>query len=365
MTIAFRERLRTAFAPPKYIALPLSGIDVSASGVKAVRLVNGKHGLVLSDYAEVKLPQGAFADGEISDRTSVVDAIVSATRAIHISSTNAALPETKSFLFETTVTGTNADQWRTEAEQRLDELIPLPPQETDFDLVKIDLGTNGETHVVGIGFARRVVDEVLSALDQANVMARVLEGETFAMARALIPYGDISTMLIIDIGKTTTKLAVVTGRIPRFATTINIGGHALTLAVQKHFGVTETEVRKIKAQRGIVPTQGNEDYIAAMLSTVSAIRDEISVRLKYWQDKAVLNGAHEPVSRAILAGGNASLRGLPEYLEGTLQIPVSTGDVFTNLASRDTWVPSLDYTESLAYATAIGLALRDSEQLYE
>jgi len=33
--------------------------------------------------------------------------------------------------------------------------------------------------------------------------------------------------------------------------------------------------------------------------------------------------------------------------------------VFANFASRDAWVPAPDYTESLAYATAIGLALRD------
>ena len=182
------------------------------------------------------------------------------------------------------------------------------------------------------------------------------------MARALLPQGDESTALIIDIGKTTTKIAIVAGRIPRFATTIGIGGHALTLAVQKHFGVTETEARKVKSERGIVPAPENEDYLAAMLSTVSAIRDEISHCLGYWQEKASLVFAHEPVSHAILAGGNASVRGLPEYLEGSLQIPVTAGDVFTNLASRDVWVPSLDYTDSLAYATAIGLALYDHTQ---
>ena len=53
------------------------------------------------------------------------------------------------------------------------------------------------------------------------------------------------------------------------------------------------------------------------------------------------------------------MRGLPEYLEGALAIPVATGDVFTNLASREYWIPEPDYAESLAYATAIGLALRD------
>ncbi|MEK7179714.1 MAG: pilus assembly protein PilM, partial [Patescibacteria group bacterium] len=153
-------------------------------------------------------------------------------------------------------------------------------------------------------------------------------------------------------------------RIPRFATTIGIGGHALTLAVQKHFGVTEAEARKIKAERGIVPAPGNEDYLAAMLSTVSAIRDEISTRLDYWQEKAKTSATQTPVTHAILVGGNASVRGFPEYLEGALKIPVVAGDVFTNLASRDTWIPTLDYTESLAYATAIGLALRDDIQSY-
>jgi len=128
--------------------------------------------------------------------------------------------------------------------------------------------------------------------------------------------------------------------------------------------VTEAEARKIKAEHGIVPAPGNEDYLAAMLLTVSAIRDEISRRFEYWQEKAALSGMHEPVSRAILAGGNASVRGLPEYLEGSLRVPVAAGDVFTNLASRDTWIPRLDYTESLAYATAIGLALRDDAQRY-
>jgi len=53
------------------------------------------------------------------------------------------------------------------------------------------------------------------------------------------------------------------------------------------------------------------------------------------------------------------VRGLPEYLQADLQIPVELGDVFKNMASRNDWLPPLDYTESLAYGTAIGLALRE------
>lgn len=344
------------------MALPLSGIDLSTSGVKAVRLARGAQGLILSHYAQSRLPLGAFTDGDIVDRSAVVAALAVAARTADISAANVALPESKSYLFETTVEGAKRAEWRTSVEQRLDELIPLPPPETAFDIVGVGKGARGETLVAGVGFARRVVDDTLSVFDEARINVRALEDEPFAMARALLPAGDTSTALIIDVGKTTTKITIVAKLIPRFATTIGIGGHALTLAVQKHFGVTEAEARQIKADRGIVPSSGNEDYLTAMLSTVSAIRDEISTRLEYWQGKAALSGAHEPVSHAILAGGNASIRGLSEYLEGSLKIPVAVGDVFTNLASRDDWIPQLDYTESLAYATAIGLALRDVAQ---
>lgn len=364
MSFVSGERLRAAFAPPRYLAFPLSGIDLSTSGVKAVRLAEGAQGLTLASYAEERLPAGAFTDGEIVDRGAVVAALSAAAKTAGISSVNAALPESKSYLFEATTPGKKKAEWRTVIEQRIDELVPLPPPETAFDIVGVGQGGQGDTLVAGIGFARRIVDDTLSAFDQSGIEVRALEGETFAMARALLPAGDESTTLIIDVGKTTTKIAVVAKRIPRFATTIGIGGHALTLAVQKHFGVTESEARRVKAERGIVPAPGNEDYLAAMLSTVSAIRDEIATRLNYWQEKAALKGVHEQVTRAILVGGNASVRGLPEYLESALRVPVAAGNVFTNLASRDIWIPSLDYTESLAYATAIGLALRDHAQPY-
>lgn len=365
MSFVFGERLRTAFAPPRYLAAPFSGVDISTSGVKVVRLTEGAHGLTLEHYAQVRLPLGVFTDGEIIDRAAVVKAVSTATEAATISAANVSLPESKSYLFETKASGAGKSEWSIAIEQHLDELVPLPPPETAFDIVGMGRTDTGDESVVGIGFARRMVDDILSVFDEAHIPARALEEETFAMARALIPMGDTSTTLIIDVGKTTTKMAIITGHIPRFATTFGIGGHALTLAVQKHFGVTEAEARKVKAERGIVPGPGNEDYLAAMLSTVSAIRDEISRRLTYWQEKVAIVGAQEPVSHVILAGGNASVRGLPEYLEGALQIPVTAGDVFTNLASRNTWIPALDYTESLAYATAVGLALRDHVQPYE
>ncbi len=356
MSFAFVEGTKLAFAPPRYLSFPAAGIDISASGVKAVELAETPHGIVIRRYAGERFPAGAFVEGEAADRGAVLGTLRKVAGELRLSAAHVALPESKSYLFETTVPGERALEWRTVAEQRLEEFVPLSPAEAAFDIVPV-ARRGEETVVVGVAYARRVVDEFLALLDEARLTTLSLESETFSTARALTPPGDASTLLLIDIGKTTTKLSVVTRRIPRFATTVGIGGHALTLAVQKHFGVTEEEAKRVKAERGIVPGEGNEDYIAAMLSTVSAIRDEIAERLRYWQDRAT-SGAHEPVTRALLVGGNASVRGLPEYLEGALKIPVALGNIFANFASPDDWLPPLEYAQSLAFGTALGLALR-------
>lgn len=350
-------RLRLAFLPPRYLAPRVVGIDLSTSTVKMVRLVQKPHGLVLDAFSEQRLPAGAAEGGEILDPTAIVAALKQLVIEQGVTHAAVSLPESKSFLFETVVEGTNKSEWLTAVEPRIEEFVPLAPAETVFDVAKVGQ-KGGETILVGAGYARRVVEHLIEAFDAAGIVVHALEGEDFALARALLAPGDPSTILAIDIGRSTTKFLIIGNGVPRFAATIGIGGHALTLAVQKHFGVTEDEAKKVKAERGIVPSEGNDDYIAAMLSTVSAIRDEIAQRLNYWQTHATPESGHEPVTRAVLVGGNASVRGLPEYLEGALHIPVTTGDVFTNLASRDYWLPPMDYLASLAYGTAIGLALR-------
>jgi type IV pilus assembly protein PilM len=354
---ALSTRTSSVFAPPRYLVPRIVGIDISSSAIKMARLARAPHGLELDAFDELRLPSGAASEGEITDLAAVVAILKQLAREHSITRAAVSLPESKSYLFETIAQGSAKPEWLAGVEPHLEEFVPLPPAETAFDLAAV-ARRGGETFVVGVAYARRVIDQMLAAFDAAGIVVDSLEGEDFALARALLPPGDPSTILAIDIGRSTTKFLIIGNGLPRFATTIGIGGHALTLAVQKHFGVTEEEAKKVKAERGIVPAPGNEDYIAAMLSTCSAIRDELVMRLAYWQKNADEEKARECVTRAVLVGGNASVRGLPEYLEGALRIPVNTGDVFANLASRDYWLPPLDYLPSLAYGTAIGLALR-------
>lgn len=358
MSRALETFARVELAPPKYLSMPTAGIDVSASAVKVVTFEETLHGLELAAAGEEHLNPGTIQGGEIADHAALVKALAELKKRYGFETANITLPEARGYLFEADVEGEEPAAWRVGIERHLAEYVPLPPQEVAYDAVPL-AAKDGVTRMVGVGYARRVVEASLGAFEDAGISIRSVEGEMFAVPRALRPHGDKETILIIDIGKTTTKLLVASCRLPRYATTLDVGGHALTLAVQKHFGVTEEEAKRVKAEQGLHAGEANEEYLNAMLSTVSVIREEIVRRLDYWQTRSAGIPFHEPVTRALLVGGNATVRGLSEYLAAALKVPVELGDVFTNLASRDVWVPELDYLESLAYGTAIGLALRE------
>ena len=356
---ALSQFLKVELRPPNYLAMPTFGIDISTSGIKVACIEERKYGLELSAYGELMLPVGSVVGGEIADRAAVVEGLRSLVKKHHIQTANVALPEARGYLFEAHIPdGATLEETRLMVEQHLPEYVPLPAPEVVFDVVRVP-SLKGQGRAIGMGYGRRVVEETLSVVEDAGITIRAIESETFALPRALLSHTSNETTFIIDIGKTTTKLMVATNHLPQYVTTLDIGGHALTQAVVKYFGVSEEEAKKVKAERGIVPGAGNEDYLAAMISTVSVIRDEISTRLEYWQSRAREGKEVQPVSRAILVGGNATVRGLPEYLETALKVPVKLGDTFANFAPREQWLPPLSYTESLAYGTAVGLALRE------
>jgi type IV pilus assembly protein PilM len=357
---SFAQFARSQFAPPKYLSMPTAGIDLSVSGIKGVLLTERNGGLEVESFINQPIPSGAIVKGEVTDPASVARVLSEASHTHHMHRVNVGLPEMRGYLFEATVESHNPREWRAAVEQHLDEYVPLPPAEVVFDIVPFS-SDGSKVQLIGIGYARRVIDQLLVVLDESGIEVSALESEIFALPRAVLPRGTSETALIIDIGKSSTKLTVASHGLPRLATTLDVGGHALTLAVQKYFGVTEEEAKKVKAEKGLVVGKDSDEYVTAMFSTISVIREEVLRRMDYWESRKATTPGFAPVTRAILVGGNANVRGLPEYLESTLKIPVELGNVFANCAPRSAWLPPIDFNESLSYGTAVGLALRHYE----
>ena len=362
MAQAFSRTFRALFPPPRFLQMPAAGIDMSTSGVKFVVLNQGLSGLVIDAFGSYRFGKGIIVDGDLVERNTIQNILTGLRKDHGVHFANVSLPEQKSYLFQNQVPYTkNNEATQTSVARTIAEEVPLPPQDACFDATRLARDRNVQ-HMAGVAYARRVITEYHDAVSASGITVLSMESEVHALPRALFASGDHPTAMIIDFGKTTTKISVVQdGKHPLFATTLDVGGHALTAAIQKFFGVTEEEAKVVKREKGIIPEGDNAECLSSILVTVSGLRDEVVKRFEYWQDRARTESLIKPIELVLLTGGNGSLRGFPEYLMASLGVPVRTGNPFVNLAPFHDVVPPIEYEQSLSYSVAIGLALRSYE----
>lgn len=355
--MSLRGALLSVFPTPPQVAMLSAGIDISQGSVKSVLLHEQGDSVTLKSFGETPLAEGVVVGGDIEQEEKVVDVLRALRLRSGVRYASASLPEKKAYIYQTLVPH-DAKSLKSGVEFDFEAHVPLPPKEAIFDFEpsrRIEAGT-----VVSVtAYAKRIVQEYQSVFQKAGITLRSLEVESQALARAVIgPAEKTKTVLMIDFGKHTTRIAIVQFGVVAFTATVDVGGDALTQAVMKRMNVAEAEAEQIKNEKGFLMSPANKDLVETLMSTVSVVKDEIVKHVSYWNDPAADDVPRLPIDRAIMCGGNANLRGFPEYLEGFLNVPVSIADVWSNAFSYDTYVPPMQYSASLEYATAVGLSLR-------
>ena len=191
----------------------------------------------------------------------------------------------------------------------------------------------------------------------AGIVPVAFEIEAQAVARALVPEGDVRTHLMLDFGRTRTGISIVSRGVVRFTSTIDVGSDMVTKVIEKSFNVSEEEAEKMKNNRRMAKGGTDKEFFAALSSSLSVLSDEIHKIYLYWHS---YGGEKMPIDDIILCGGGANLRGLSEYLGSSLRMKVFVGNPWANVNSFDRYIPEIPRNEALGYASVIGLALADA-----
>ena len=169
--------------------------------------------------------------------------------------------------------------------------------------------------------------------------------------------------MVIDIGRMRSGITVSAGGAVRFTTTVETGGDTLTTLIKQAFPkATDEEILRIKNEEGL----SHEEHAGvkdAMEKFADMLRAHIERYYLYWQthkenkDGQTVATGNEPISSIIISGGYANIAGLPEYLSRELRVKCVRANVWVNAFPIEKYIPPIAYRESLAYASAIGLAL--------
>ena len=359
------------------------GLDISDLSLKIVKLKKRGQFFELDSFLEEKIEPGIIKRGEIKDEKKLAEIIRESIKKVKGEKlkTNyvvASLPEEKAFLQVIQMPRLPEEDLKSAVIYEAENYIPTPIEEVylDYQIIPPVYDHLDHLDILIAALPKKTVDPYLSVLKLAGLRPKVLEIESLAIARALIKDG-ITTqpILLIDLGATRTSFIIFSGHSLRFTSSIPVSSSNFTEIISKNLGVSLAEAERLKIKHGLEEKIkikiGDEktnlkkergEIFEALVPALIDLVQQIKKYLDYYQTHA--SHEHLPpngkgVSKILLCGGGANLKGLCELLSLKLKIPVEIGNPWINILSEGKKeVAELSFEESLKYTTALGLALR-------
>jgi len=348
------------------------GLDISDLSLRFLMLrKRGKKFSVVS-FGESQIEPGIIEGGEVKDEEKLAKIVKEATKKVKTKYVVACLPEEKAFLQVIKMPIMSEEDLKSAIVFEAENYIPLPVNEVYLDCEIVPPVYNHLKHldVLLAAIPKRTVDPYLRALKKAGLKPIAFEIESLAIARALIKNQTTTySVLIIDLGATRTSFIIFAGKSVRFTTSIPVSGIHFTELIAKNLKISFEKAEKLKIVHGLkeglkiklgekttlekVKGKIFEALIPALVDLVQQIKKYID----YYQAHAYLSGLPpngKRIHKLILSGGGANLKGLKEFLELELKIPVEIGNPWINIGE----VKNFPKEKSLSFTTAIGLALR-------
>jgi len=348
------------------------GLDISDLSLKFLMLrKRGKKFSVVS-FGESQIEPGIIEGGEVKDEEKLAKIVKEATKKVKTKYVVACLPEEKAFLQVIKMPIMSEEDLKSAIVFEAENYIPLPVSEVYLDCEIIPPVYNHLDHldVLLAAIPKRTTDPYLRVLKKAGLKPIAFEIESLAIARALIK--DQTTtypVLIIDLGATRSSFIIFAGKSVRFTTSIPVSGIHFTELIAKNLKISFEKAEKLKIihglKKGLKIKLGEKTTLEkvkgkifeALIPALVDLVQQIKKYIDYYQAHAYLSGLPpngKRIHKVILCGGGANLKGLKEFLELELKIPVEIGNPWINTGE----VKNFPKEKSLSFATAIGLALR-------
>lgn len=344
--------------------MPSVGLDISEHTARFVELVTKKGKIQIGRHGEQVIPEGTFSLGEIKDVGTLRSALIALRREYDLSFVRVSLPEEKAYLFRTEVPHLSPEETRENIAFQLEEHVPIGAADAVFDYSIVNplfgkISASMREVVVSV-FPRNFIESYISVLDGAGLTPLSLEMEASAMARSLVPQNNLKTYMIVDFGYKRTGIIIVSRGAVHLSTTVDIGGEALTEAIEKKLSISRDEAENLKREGAFSRNGRYREMFPLLIESIQSLKDQVNKLFIYWHNHPDKKDATPPpIEKIILTGGDANLEGLSDHFALAMRVPAEVGNIWSNVLHTEEDVPSIPFTESLSYATAVGLAMRD------
>lgn len=220
--------------------------------------------------------------------------------------------------------------------------------------------------VLVVAARQDVVNQIVAVAEAARVQLRVLDVESFALLRSVLPASQNGqTTAVVAFGADATDILITEGPRMRFTRNIPLGGAAMVTAIREAMDVDAATARAMLEEKGEVLEEGARvtDHTVERLHDIIApqigdLVTEIRRSLDYYQTRS----RAAVVSQVLLAGGLSRLRNLDRVVAAELGVATAVASPFAGITVHPAAFPP-EHLEAVGpvMAVAVGLAMRGGD----
>lgn len=334
------------------------GIDIGSKTIKIVELEkNGdSHSLIASGVVGYS---GSTVDKMTDEKEmrALADVIKKLCSEAKITSKEVTLsiPEplafTRTIKFPPLTDSEIASAIKWEAEQ----YIPIPVNEAIIQHTILNkaggVGIGSGVTVLLVAAPRQIVEKYVKVVQLSGLTPVAVETELIALTRSLAPLD--KTALIVDLGGSSTNLAIVNHGLLSFSRSLPVAGDAFTRAVAQSLAIVPQQAEEYKKAYGM-SSQLEGKIRGALNSVIMLVVDEIKKAVNYYLSEE----KGESPSSLILSGGSSGMPEIISEVSKAIGMEVLVGNPFSKIKIDPVLAQKLA-TFAPLYGVAVGLAMHE------
>lgn len=373
---------KTLFSLKKFLASASShsvlGLDIGTSSIKVAQLKREKEWAVLETYGEISLsPYGGVEIGRAVKLTNekLTEAIKDIIKEANVKAKRAAvsIPLKSSFVTVIQIPDLEEKEISEMIKMEARKYIPVPISEVIIDwwiFPEDDFAAEDSTpeaesdsdgqekktrkfiKVLLVAIHKNIISEYKKIISSCGLELSKFEIESFGMIRSILAR-ETSPVAIVDFGASSVKIAIVDFGIMKSAYTISQGSQDITLALSKSLGVDFKKAEEIKREVGLSKMPEHREIVGVMTPLLDYVFSEIKSVITDYQRKN-----KQVVTRAILTGGGAMMKGIADLAIKNLNMETSLAEPFSK-TEYPAFLEGALKEAGLSFSVAAGLALGD------
>lgn len=336
-------------------------LDIGTNAIRVVELSgDAKAGWTLRHFAYTPVDRAIIQDNSEAGKVKLGDAIKTAVSQAGIKTKNIVfgLPTAKTFATIIEVPNQPLEELQKIVRYQADQYIPMAIDDAQMDWAPLGVNPSdpNKMEILLTSTATEYAESVMEQLEDLGYNLVALEPDSISIARSLMPIGASDARLVLDMGETSTDLAITFNNSVRLVRAVPGGLSAMARSVAGTLNVDENQARQFILKFGLAQDKLEGHVFRALSPVLEAYAGELAKSIKFFENRYPT----VKVGGIAVSGYAGVIPFVPEYIEAKTGVATTQGNPWQLVKVTPEQQQALAPV-AMEFSVAIGLAERENE----